>query len=146
MTRKELSERQKAKNTKAGGFDEGYVLLDTNNPSPTRSNDPNESLPFQTESLASSIAPTIEHVAQAAPFSVLTKRSDRREHGFTNEQILSLVVSLVSDDWTADSPDITLGEKGGGTIHARVHGRREGANLHLDISVFTSGQLRLPID
>lgn len=146
VTRKELSERRKAKNTKAGGFDEGYVLLDTNNPSPTRQTDPNDALPFQTESLASAGVPTIDHVAQATPLAVLAKWSDRREHGSTNEQLLKLVVSLVSDNWTADSPDLILGEKGSGTIHARVQGKREGANLHLDISVFSSGQLRLPLD
>lgn len=146
VTRKELSERQKTKNNKAGGFDEGYVLLDTNNPSPTRRTVPNDLLPFQAESLPSSGAPTIEHVSQSAPVSVLAKWSDRREHGSTNEQLLNLVVSLVSDNWTADSPDLILGEKGSGTIHARVQGKREGANLHLDISVFSSGQLRLPLD
>lgn len=147
VKRQELRDRQKTKSSKAGGFDEGFVLLDTSNPSPKRPVDQNTTLPLELGTLPSPDEPVIEEVAQPAHISVLAKWTDRREHGPANEQLLSLVVSLVSDNWTADSPDISLGEEGRERIRARVHGRREGANLHLEISVFSSsGQLRLPID
>ena len=147
VKRQELKDKQKAKNTKVGGFEKGYVLLDTNNPSPTRQVNMDATRPLELGDSSSPDAPIIEQVAQSAHFSVIAKWSDKRVHGPANEQLLSLVVSLVSDNWTADSPDISIGKVGNEIIRARVHGRREGANLHLEISVFSPrAQLSLPIE
>lgn len=147
VKRKELHDRKKAKYDKAGGFDEGYVLLDTRNPSPTKSMDRDTTLPLEFGMLPSPDEPIIEEITHTAHTSVIPKWTDRREHGPANEQLLSLVVPLVRDNWTVDSPDIAFGETVQENIRARVHGRREDANLHLEISIFSSSsQLRLPID
>ncbi|MBI5938280.1 MAG: nucleoside triphosphate pyrophosphohydrolase [Betaproteobacteria bacterium] len=143
IKRTQLRDRQKIKYNKAGGFTEGYVLLETNNPTPTPENKNNLSLALNFETELHAGLPNISLSAIQPPSPILAKWSDRREHGSASERIISLVVSLVSDSWTIESPDITLGDSHRDTLRARLHGQRDGANLHLELSIFTTSQLSL---
>lgn len=142
VKRNQLRDRQKSKSNKAGGFEKGYVLLATNNPSPTRTADPSNSLSFEFDAEKTLDTTRPEQTPPPLP-SIIAKWSDRREHGPANERIMSLVVSLVSDNWSAESPDIALGDERRDVLHARVNGQRDGANLRLDFSIFTTQQLPL---
>ncbi|MES2353131.1 MAG: nucleoside triphosphate pyrophosphohydrolase [Pseudomonadota bacterium] len=136
-SRRDLKSRQAAKHLKSGGFDQGYVLVDTSNPSPVKSEsgDANLKIEFDEPHFAESMF--IESNSYPIDQPILAKWTDRREHGATNERLLSLIVSLVRGAWTADSPEIVVGDAASELFRARVRGERHGSNLQLEISVFT---------
>lgn len=144
VNRRELKERQKLKRAKAGGFDQGFVLLETNNPSPTRTPEPSDTLSLDFAATTPTENQSSEQAPYTPPSALIAKWSDRREHGSANERLINLVVSLVGDHWSAESPDISLDAQNKNTIRAKINGQREGGNLRLEISVFSpSTQLRL---
>lgn len=144
VKRRELTERQRGKKAKAGGFDQGFVLLETHNPSPTRPLEASDTLDLELGRPNASDSAAAEQAHYRAPSPLIARWSDRREHGSANERILNLVVSLMGDHWSAESPDINIDNSGRGILRATIHGQREGGNLKLEISVFSpSRQLRL---
>ncbi len=134
-----LRSRQGKKRLRAGGFNEGYVLLDTSNPAPVDSGPSVATLP-----LSLNIDETPSEAAPGAVYPagspILGQWGDRRDHGSASERLLSLVVSLVHEPWSADSREMPLGDKTDRVVRARIRGKRVGSTLHLEISLFVPPQ------
>ena len=114
--RRELIGKQRVKKAKAGGFEEGFVLVDTSNPS------------------AQTIRAKLR-MFQYERTPIMAKWVDQREHSSATERLLNLVVSLTNEQWSAESPEILLGA-GQPVIRATIDGTRTGASLKLAISIF----------
>lgn len=136
VTHRELARRGKAKRRKAGGFDRGYVLVNTNNPPPARSPKDQGTSSLMESGMQAGEA-SVEHTAAHAKTSIRKRWGDKREHRSGREHLLKLVVTAVSNGWSAESAEIPY-EKD--TIRARVEGKRVGADLHLEISIYVPPQ------
>ncbi|MFZ1058045.1 MAG: nucleoside triphosphate pyrophosphohydrolase [Candidatus Rokuibacteriota bacterium] len=137
--RRQLHVRQAEKRSRVGGFKGGYVLLDTSNPPPV---DPGAGegllpLPHDTADASDDI---IFPLAISLQPPILAKWGDRRDHVSASERLLNLVVSLVHEPWSADSREIALGTDADAVARARVRGKRIGATLHLEVSLFIPPQ------
>ncbi len=141
--RRQLRTQQGTKRSRVGGFEQGYILVDTSNPSP---GDPvvDEAVLPLTLTTATTSLDSAPQPVNPVKTSILAKWGDRRDHVSASEQLLSLVVSLVHEPWSADSREITLGGDNNEVVRARVRGKRIGATLQLEVSVFIPPrQLRL---
>ncbi|MEQ1933457.1 MAG: nucleoside triphosphate pyrophosphohydrolase [Fimbriimonadaceae bacterium] len=134
VSRSTLARRRTTKRVKAGGFEKGYVLLDTNNPTLMSSAPSEGTLPLDLgyEGPTAQIA----HGQLPASASILARWADKREHGSASENILKIVISLVRDKWSAESTEIPLGDRDERVVRARVQGKRSGASLNLEISIY----------
>lgn len=139
-TRRDLAAKKKVKKDKSGGFDLGYVLIDTNNPAPDKEQESGQNLSLELQGIDEGELQDIEQVPMKAQPQILAKWADKREHPLASERILNLVVTLVRDGWSAESTEIPLGGDGSGTVRAQIHGERVGPNLHLEISIFAPPQ------
>jgi len=137
VARPDVARRQKTKRSKSGGFEEGYILVDTNNPALDSEVQGNATLPLSLgDGGGKHEKRVVEQVPSQTNAPILARWGDKREHRSASEQILKLVVTLVGDKWSAESTEISLGPSENDVIRARVQGRRSGANLHLEISVY----------
>jgi predicted house-cleaning noncanonical NTP pyrophosphatase (MazG superfamily) len=137
--RSHLRSRQGAKRQRAGGFEKGYVLLDTSNPPPTASGARAGTLPLL-PSVEATLAEVIPRAAHPASTSILAQWGDQREHGSASERLLNLVVSLVQQPWSAESREIPLGDEPDHVMRVRLRGKRVGSTLHLEVSIFAPPQ------
>ncbi|MDK2956245.1 MAG: hypothetical protein PWQ57_1741 [Desulfovibrionales bacterium] len=135
--RHELAEYQENKAQKAGGFSEGYVLLETTNPLPTsKQKDSSGMLPTSTISNTSIIK-------DANIYDILEKGRkvkkwhDRRLHSPETEDLFSLEVPVVKDFWEEETPETFFAIFKGYAVRAKVMGRRQGAKLKIRFSVYT---------
>lgn len=144
VTHREVQARQRAKRTKAGGFQHGYVLVETTNPAPDSGRSKEDrTIPLSLSGGAATDPPISEQPLRPTS-SVLARWIDKRDHPSATENILNLVVSLVREQWSADSTEIAVGADTGEVIRARLTGTRSGATLQLEISIYVpSHQLDL---
>ncbi len=137
VTHRDLAHRQKAKRSKSGGFEKGYILVNTNNPAPDREVKGSATLPLSLGDGGGNPEKRIVEQGSAQTNTPIRARwGDKREHRSASEQLIKLVVTLVGDKWSAESTEIPLGPSENDVIRARIQGRRSGANLHLEISVY----------
>lgn len=143
VSRRELTDRQRSKSSKAGRFDDGIVLLDTQSQKLGDADQVGSTLPLAfDDELRGSFEGTENEYWPPSP--ILNRWSDLREHQSANERLVSLVVSLVGDQWSAESPDIRLADGTKGVVRAKIHGQRQGGALRLEISIYSpSTQLSL---
>jgi hypothetical protein len=139
VTKQTLRRRQKTKKEKAGGFNEGLILLQTRNPTPSdvveKTNNLFENLPKNIEALD---APEIFELAHK-----IDRWSDKRDHKFATEVIMHLSIPIVRDSWNATAPEAALGADPG-NFALKINGRRSGSKYHIEVSIFTRQvQLRL---
>ena len=126
----ELQQKQKQKREKAGGFNDGVVLLDTNNPLPTKKASGNnldlsdaldlydgKGIVFSEKRLISSLPHKID------------MWNDRRIHPAANETIRRLLIPMVLDNWVTELP-LNEGES------IRLAGKRIGSKYQLDLSFY----------
>ena len=136
VSRREVAKQQKAKRLKSGGFEQGYVLVDTTNPSPDKSISDEATLPLGLKGGGAFNEGIVEQTSAHLNAPILARWVDKREHPSASEQILKLLVTLVRDKWSAESTEIELGADTGDVIRARIEGVRKGAVLHLEVSVY----------
>jgi len=128
IRKSELRKLQDQKREKAGGFKEGLILLETEKPLPNKKD-------AKTGDLFSDFT-TSEKFNLS---HTISKWSDRREHKAASEGILSLVIPLVIDKWEANTPETVLELCSGvdASVKIKIIGKRLGANLHINLTVFT---------
>lgn len=142
VSRNELFQRQNRKRKKAGGFKNGIVLLETENPMPTKKR-------INTDSLFRDFSPSVEPnnigIDNREVFKMshaIDKWSDRREHHGESESILRIVIPMVRDTWKVDTPEKKLESCSGDSVRAKVKitGKRQGAKIQINLSIFTPQQ------
>jgi|GEM_PF-1257236 len=131
VSRDELIHRQKEKRQKAGGFEDGIVLLKTSNPLPTNKNEDAEQSLLETESQIDKISHKVE------------KWSDRREHPAVSETKIKLEVPIVMDNWSSGTSEATIDKETGIAITAKLTGKRVKSTSIIEISIFQNKQLNL---
>lgn len=138
VSREDLRYRQDKKREKAGGFNDGVVLLETRNPLPTnKNNDDSDTLfddvdiSYKRDSLPLDSREVIELGHQ------IEKWSDRREHQAATETILNLIVPMVRDIWVEKSLETIVDPETGTVVQAKVTGRRQNAKTQIEISIYT---------
>jgi predicted house-cleaning noncanonical NTP pyrophosphatase (MazG superfamily) len=135
--RKDVQAYQKTKREKAGGFEHGYVLLETSNPSPNVSMESGMSLSLDLGDDERSDAPSFEELVAPPGAPPIEKWVDRREHENANELLLNVSVPVTRDQWMADSAEVALAGK---VFRARIKGGRKGGKIHLELSLFIQPQ------
>lgn len=136
-SRDKLLQRQKQKREKAGGFKDGTILLETKNPLPTKKEVKTKKSLF--DGLDSqnirlhSLNDDRKIIEQGHK---IEKSGDRRELTTATEYLLRIMIPVVRDYWNASTPEINfdLGSKKG--IRAKINGKRLGAKIQLELSVF----------
>lgn len=138
----EVLERQQRKREKAGGFEKGYILLETVNPLVTTKS--TESTLFddnydgQTE-----LSPVIDERIILELDQAVQKWSDNRDRDGRPEKILRLNIPLTKDHWTAKMPDTIIDSGSGSSVQTTLKGKRKGSRLHLELSIHPQLQLKL---
>jgi len=136
--RDELHDVQRAKHDKAGGFREGFVLLETTNPllPPLQSN----TAPLFAELGIDEI--TAKDVK--VDFHELEKRSstvkrwqDQRKHNPESESILAIDVPLIKSNWSVDTPTTFLDLAPDFELKIKATGNRKGNILRIRLSLYT---------
>jgi predicted house-cleaning noncanonical NTP pyrophosphatase (MazG superfamily) len=140
VTREELDRRQEMKRKKAGGFLNGLVLMETENPYPTKS-------PNKTDILFDGIytanTQTVINISEREVIeksqTISKKWTDRREHKAATESILNLVIPIVRDSWETDTQTITIESNTNKDVgvKAKIIGKRKGSKIQISLSVFT---------
>lgn len=141
--RKDLLEYQKRKREKAGGFDNGFILLETSNPSPNISAEriSNTTLDLDLGSDEHDESLLLERTT-ILPNPSVERWDDRRQHEKANELILNIGVPLTRDQWSANSMEFNVGDS---VLRAKVRGSRVGSKIQLEFSLFTP-QIQLKLD
>ncbi|WP_244127008.1 nucleoside triphosphate pyrophosphohydrolase [Burkholderia gladioli] len=133
VSRTELNRIKKQKRAASGGFNDGVVLVGTANPSRIGNAVGSGDL-FETD--ASLVAPA--SLSSMDRRSAVSRRwEDKREHASAVERVLRVSVGLTQDNWTTDSREVTVGERGDAAVRARITGRREGSTMTLEVSVYS---------
>lgn len=148
LGRDSLQAKQEKKCKKAGGFKNGIVLLETKNPLPTQKKR------LSGVTLFGSVDEGSVNTAPLPPIdprevielghSIDKKWHDKREHPAATETLLSLRVPMVRDSWTALTQPTDIDSSQGSIVQAKITGKREGAKVHIELSLFLSQkQLKL---
>ena len=145
VSRAELLQRQDQKRERSGGFKDGLVLLETENPLPTKKD-------ANIENLFGNFSPSERTIFQIDDREVIKlshkidKWSDRREHKAASESILSLEIPMARDTWEANTTIMAIESCSDNDTHAKVKiiGKRQGSKLKISLSIFTpQKQLKL---
>ena len=145
ISQAELLQRQDQKRKRAGGFKDGLVLLETENPLPTKRD-------ANTGTLFCDFSPSDEqdvfHIDNREVIKLshkIDKWSDRREHQAESESILSLVIPIVRDSWEANTTIMAIeSSSDNDTAKVKIIGKRQGSKLKISLSIFTpQKQLKL---
>lgn len=142
VSKKELQIQQDQKRERAGGFKDGFVLLDTKNPLPTKAKVKTDALFGDTKQ---NVTKNSSHIDDQVVFELsrkFDKRSDRREHQAAAEKILQLLVPMVRDSWEANIPETVIESKSGSAVPVKIKitGTRSGARIQIGLSLFTPPQ------
>lgn len=144
LKRDRLRKLQDQKRKRAGGFKDGLVLLRTRNPLPTKKRrDSCDTLFDQLTQPDRGVNITIDDREIIELGHAVDKWSDRREHQAAEELILKIVVPIVRDNWTATAPETVIGSDPSNVITGRIKGKRSGAKLQIELSIFIPGQKQL---
>ena len=137
VSRDTLQQKQKQKRDKAGGFKDGTVLLETQNPLPTKKEvEIGKSLfdGFDNPDIRAHTPldgrMVIEHGHN------IDKSSDRREHKAATEVLLRITIPMVRDNWIASTPEATFDLDSERSVRAKIIGKRLGAKIQLELSIF----------
>ncbi len=144
----ELLLRQKIKRESTGGFKDGIILLETQNPLPTKKDSEIDSNLF--DNLTKGTTSRRSHVDDPRIIELghkIDKWSDRRDHQTVSEAKLRFVVPVVRNDWATEVPETIVDLNSQSGVSAKITGTRLGSKLQIEISVFTKvSQFKLPFD
>ncbi len=145
VSREELKQHQDRKRDKAGGFKEGVVLLETQNPFPAKKMEKAGVSLFDTPDAIDNLTNTSISMPELFELSHgIEKWTDRREHQAASEVILRIVIPTIGDSWSAETPETVIDAESGNIIRAKITGKRFGARLEIVLSIFTQlKQLKL---
>lgn len=133
----EISSKQKHKKQVRGGFDEGYMLVETRNPPITEQIEGEASLLGVTEESQGGIT---EIKLPPAALDVLQRSIDKRQQGETTETMLTVEVPVVGDKWEATTGEFSVSDGFDTTlkVRSRLVGKRTGSTLRLELSIVTA--------
>jgi len=141
LRKRDLIGKQRAKKLAKGGFTEGYVLIETRNPSIGA-----ETKGVETGNLFGE-SEDLDRVQFTeigyTPFSTdLLQRSIDRRHlaqDINNMNMLTIEVPLLNDKWEGTTGEISASDSQGRslTLRSRLVGRRIGSILRLELSIKT---------
>ncbi len=138
MSRDELQQRQKQKRDKAGSFKDGTILLETQNPLPTKKKAKiGKSLFDKLENHDTRSHTTHDGSMVIELGHKIDKYSDRRELEAATEVLLRITIPMVRDNWIANMPEATFNLLQKEGIRAKITGKRLGAKMMLELSIFT---------
>lgn len=148
LKKTDLESKQQKKRQTKGSFVEGYVLLETRNPSITEDFERSEEKQLlgevdERESGITEVKPT------RSVSDILQRSIDRRQQGEATESMLTVEVPLVADKWEATTGELPVSDGLGTTlrVRSRIVGKRNGSVLRLELSVITTpSQLPLPLE
>jgi predicted house-cleaning noncanonical NTP pyrophosphatase (MazG superfamily) len=139
-SREELRLRQEQKRQKAGGFSDGLVLLETSNPALVKSTQ--SSMPLFEEDDTNVLLPIKPNDILELAHTV-NKWSDRRDHAAASEVLLKLDVPFVCNSWSANTPETIVDAASSTIMKTEISGKRNGARMEIQLSIFKSKQGKL---
>lgn len=136
ITIDELKRRQEQKKQKAGGFGKGLVLVDTQNPLPSKKKPEYEQSLFD-GTIYSNKKDEFISIDERAIMELghkIKSWSDQRSHPGATEEILDMLIPIVKDNWSVDTPKIIM--EVGDMFRVRIIGERMGSKFKIKLSVF----------
>lgn len=127
VSKTKLKQIQEKKRKKVGGFNEGFILIETKNPLP-QSQENKEKTLFDD-------APNPIPILKENP--EITKWTDKRELDKGKTTLLTLEVPSIMDSWASDFPKIQLKLDTDTDIKitGNINGKRNGSKLTINISI-----------
>lgn len=137
ISREKLQQRQNQKREKAGGFKDGTVLLETQNPLPTKKEVKIGKSLFDGFDIPDIRAHTPLDGRMVIELGhKIDKSSDRREHEAATEVLFRMMIPTVRDDWIASTPETTFDLDSERGVRSKITGKRLGAKIQIELSVF----------
>lgn len=130
IDKKELLEKQKQKYEKVGGFKEGLILLDTENPIPTLKEDVSDSL-FKDDIYHEHSSIDYEDL----PTKKIHSYKDKRELIGEDENLIRLTIPMTQDSWNTTVMDLDLSKNQ--KTKLQLSGKRLNSLYQVKLSVFT---------
>lgn len=124
IDRDELFRRQKEKKEKAGGFDDGIVLLKTFNPLPSNKKTESENELFESDEQIDKIHHKIE------------KWSDKRVHPAAVETKIKIEIPFVMDNWASGFNEAIIDKDSGISVTAKLTGKRVKSISSIELSIY----------
>lgn len=135
----ELLMIQERKFSKAGGFRDGKVLINTENPLPSNKTDSQNTL-FDISELSSSIK---EAQYKDVIHNKVTRWDDKRTHQDIDETIMKLSIPVIIENWSAKSSEISLNTIPATKVKLELTGSREGSKSYIEVSIYTQAKKQL---
>lgn len=136
IQKSELIEKQERKNIKAGGFLEGKVLLNTENPLPSEKIEISGAL-FDLNELGNTIK---EVKYNDVIHNKIDRWDDKRTHQNVDETIMKLSIPVIRETWSADSSEISLDTIPSTKLKLKFTGTREGSKNSIEVSIYTQAK------
>ncbi len=131
IDKEELLNKQKKKHDKVGGFKDGLILLDTENPIPTIKDKSNKSL-FEDDDIKKQHS---EITYEDLPIKKLDVYKDTRELISENDNIIRITIPMTRDYWSTSVMDLELYKEH--TSKLKLSGKRIESSYQLELSIFT---------
>jgi len=141
ISRDNLAEIQERKRNKAGGFRDGLVLLETNNPLPAKVGEVKSSKLFSDnpDHYDHPLSP-IEELDVLNRGKEITKWSDQRAHRSANETILDIEFPVTMDRWNAGTREAVIETDQKRIVRIKVSGERIGAKVKIGFSLYVPNE------
>ena len=139
VDKEELNNKKEKKREKAGGFETGVVLLNTENPLPTKVENQNSLFNDFKSNLESGFTQA-DAIKAIKDNRSIEKWSDRRKHIAASETVLRIKVPMTLDEWTEKSPQINIDPGKVNTIRAKITGLRKGSKTQIEVSFYIPNQ------
>lgn len=139
LRKRDLNSKQRSKRLAKGGFNEGYVLVETRNPSIGT-----EIKGIETANLfgdSDELDRNFSEIGSSQLVTDLLQRSIDKRHLAQNiDNMLTIEVPLLTDKWEGTTGEFSVSDSHGRTLtlRSRLVGRRIGSVLRLELSIITS--------
>lgn len=131
IDKEELLNKQKKKYDKVGGFKDGLILLDTENPIPTIKDKSNKSL-FEGDDIKKQPS---EITYEDLPIKKLDVYKDTRELISENDNIIRITIPMTRNYWSTSVMDLRLYKEH--TSKLKLSGKRIESSYQIELSIFT---------
>ena len=136
IDKEELLNKQKKKLDKVGGFKDGLILLDTENPIPTIKDKSNKSL-FEDDDIKKQPS---EITYEELPIKKLDVYKDTRELICENDNIIRITIPMTQNYWSTSVMDLELHKKH--TSQLKLSGKRIESSYQIELSVLTKKEIK----
>lgn len=144
LSKDDLNENQNAKRKNAGGFSEGYVLLETQNLTPEHKVDATEENQLFEINDFEKLIPEIDY--KQINNKKITRYEDERKQGESKERILRVDSPVTRKEWNIESKGIILPSYPDEKFIVSINSLREGTNNRIELSISTQTLVQLDLD